>query len=279
MQARGIPIAQPAWAHRRRERAIISHISLSNPRAQKLEIIVATAFGHLDKAETKAFELANLEVLINAVLYNPGAALALIAAHRPGGARIFFDRWFVAVNAERGLPRVHDKTLSIVALSALLEMEPAAVPAELRDGWLGIVAGAIQVFKGLPKAVAGTWQSEFSSPLPVLTALAARKALQDSLHDDDEGEDDDEEHLLNMNDEEGDVWDEDSAYIEMLAKEVRLVPCPPYTHIPNQLTMHRASACAKRQNVKNMTRTAARRTYRTKKKSRRSLDLSRLLTR
>jgi hypothetical protein len=24
-----------------------------------------------------------------------------------------------------------------------------------------------------------------------------------------------------MNDEEGDVWDEDSAYIEMLAKEVR----------------------------------------------------------
>ena len=130
----------------------------SNRRiVQKLELIVATAFGHLDKAETKAFELANLEVLINAVLYNPGAALALIAAQRPGGARVFFDRWFVAVNAERGLPRVHDKTLSIVALSALLEMEPAAVPAELRDGWPGIVGGAIRVFKGLPKAVAGTW--------------------------------------------------------------------------------------------------------------------------
>ena len=123
---------------------------------QKLELIVATAFGHLDKAETKAFELANLEVLINAVLYNPGAALALIAAQRPGGARVFFDRWFVAVNAERGLPRVHDKTLSIVALSALLEMDPAAVPAELRDGWPGIVGGAIHVFKGLPKAIAGT---------------------------------------------------------------------------------------------------------------------------
>lgn len=167
----------------------------------KLDLIVATAFGHLDKAETKAFELANLEVLINAALYNPGAALAQIAAQRSGAARLFFDRWFVAVNAERGLPRVHDKILSIVALSALLEMEPAAVPAELRDGWLGIVAGAIQVFKGLPKAV------------------AARKALQDSLHEDEEDEDDDEQQLLNMNDEEGDVWDEDSAYIEMLAKE------------------------------------------------------------
>ena len=71
-------------------------------------------------------------------------------------------------------------------------------------------------------------------PLPVLTALAARKALQDSLHDDDEGEDDDEEHLLNMNDEEGDVWDEDSAYIEMLAKEVRPCALPPiHTYLVN----------------------------------------------
>ncbi|KAI9443408.1 ARM repeat-containing protein [Lactarius indigo] len=167
----------------------------------KLELIVATAFGHLDKAETKAFELANLEVLINTVLYNPGAALALIAAQRPGGARVFFDRWFVAVNADRGLPRVHDKTLSIVALSALLEMEPIAVPAELRDGWPGIVGGAIRVFKGLPKAI------------------AARKALQESLQEDEEDDDDDEQRLLNLNEEEGDVWDEDSAYIEMLAKE------------------------------------------------------------
>jgi len=140
-------------------------------------------------------------VLINAVVYNPGAALALIATQRPGGARVFFDRWFVAVNAERGLPRVHDKTLSIVALSALLEMEPAVVPAELRDGWPGIVGGAIRVFKGLPKAV------------------AARKALQDSLQEDEEDEDEDEQRLLNLNEEEGDVWDEDSAYIEMLAKE------------------------------------------------------------
>jgi hypothetical protein len=95
-------------------------------------------------------------VLINAVLYNPGAALALMDGQRPRGARLFFDRWFAAVNAERGLPRVHDKTLSIVALSALLEMKPGAVPAELREGWPGIVGGAIRVFKGLPKAIAGT---------------------------------------------------------------------------------------------------------------------------
>ncbi|KAH9991238.1 ARM repeat-containing protein [Russula vinacea] len=167
----------------------------------QLQHIITTAFGHLDKTETKAFELANIEVLINAVLYNPGAALALMDAQRPQGAQMFFGRWFAVVDKEHGLPRVHDKKLSIVALSALLEMKASAVPAELREGWPGIVGGAIKVFKGLPKAV------------------AARKALQDSLHEDEGEDDDDEQRYLNLNEEEGDVWDDNSAYIEMLAKE------------------------------------------------------------
>ncbi|KAF8500772.1 armadillo-type protein [Russula emetica] len=167
----------------------------------QLEHIIATAFRHLDKTETKSFELANLEVLVNAVLYNPGAALSSMDAQRPHGAQMFFGRWFAAVDKEHGLPRVHDKTLSIVAMSALLEMKAGAVPAELREGWPGIVGGAIKVFKGLPKAV------------------AARKALQDSLHEDEDDDDDDEQRYLNMNEEEGDVWDDNSAYIEMLAKE------------------------------------------------------------
>ncbi|KAF8271282.1 hypothetical protein EI94DRAFT_1698241 [Lactarius quietus] len=67
----------------------------------KLELIVMTAFGHLDNAEAKAFRL------------------------------------------------------SIVTLSALLEMELTMVPTELHDGWLGIISGAIWAFKGLPKAIAG----------------------------------------------------------------------------------------------------------------------------
>jgi hypothetical protein len=56
-----------------------------------------------------------------------------------------------------------------------------------------------------------------------LTAVAARKALQDSLHEDEAEDDDDEQRYLNMNEEEGDVWDDNSAYIEMLAKEVRML--------------------------------------------------------
>jgi len=53
-----------------------------------------------------------------------------------------------------------------------------------------------------------------------LTAIAARKVLQESLQEDEAEEDEDEQRFLNLNEEEGDVWDDDSAYIEMLAKEV-----------------------------------------------------------
>ena len=40
---------------------------------------VATAFKYIDHTETKAFELANLEVFISAVLYNLGAGRAALA--------------------------------------------------------------------------------------------------------------------------------------------------------------------------------------------------------
>jgi len=107
----------------------------------------------LDKGETSVFRLANLGVLVNAVLYNPHAALVLMETSRPGMARAFFDKWFKAINNPNQLPRVHDKKLSIMALCALLEMDPVNIPPSLSDGWPGIVAGIIKLFKDLPKAI------------------------------------------------------------------------------------------------------------------------------
>jgi len=74
---------------------------------------------------------------------------------KAGSARIFFDQWFIAINTDARLPRVHDKKLSVLALCALMEMAPAAVPASLREGWPGIVGGALKIFKTLPKAIEG----------------------------------------------------------------------------------------------------------------------------
>ena len=126
---------------------------------QALQPIINTALGQLDSANSTALRLANLEVLINAVLYNPAAALQLMEQYRAGMSREFFDRWFAAINSDSRLPRVHDKKLTIVALSAAMEMDPAAIPEVLRDGWHGIVAGALKVFKELPKAIAGGFLS------------------------------------------------------------------------------------------------------------------------
>ena len=128
---------------------------LSYPISQHLQTIVSTALGLIDKAETPSLRLANLEVLINTVLYNPTAALHLMEVYKQGMGRAFFDQWFAAINTDSRLPRVHDKKLSLLALCALMEMTPESVPDSLRDGWPGIVGGALKIFKSLPKAIEG----------------------------------------------------------------------------------------------------------------------------
>lgn len=122
---------------------------------QSLAVIIATAFNTFDKAQTRALNLANLDVLVNAVLYNPAAALHLMENSGAGRCRIFLTKWFGAINGESGLPRVHDKKLSIMALCALLEMDPSAVPEPVKDGWHNFVVAGLQIFKGLPHAMEG----------------------------------------------------------------------------------------------------------------------------
>ncbi|KIJ64587.1 hypothetical protein HYDPIDRAFT_154272 [Hydnomerulius pinastri MD-312] len=167
-----------------------------------LQDIIKTAMDHIDAGNTYAFKLANLEVLINAVFYNSTAALHLMENYNTGASRLFFDRWFAAINVDEKLPRVHDKKLSILALCKLMEVDSSMVPANLQEGWPGIVAGALNIFKDLPQAV------------------SRRKALEQTLVEGDDDEDDEDARYLNLEGgEDEDVWDDDSAYLEMLAKE------------------------------------------------------------
>lgn len=104
---------------------------------------------------------------------------------QPGTAQQFFHAWFAAINGENKLPRVHDKKLSILTLAALMEVPANQVPDTLREGWPGIVGGALRLFKDLPKAI------------------EVRKALQADYADGDDFDDTYTEKLLNFNDEEG----------------------------------------------------------------------------
>jgi len=168
-----------------------------------LQDIIKTAIDNIDGGNTYSFKLANLLVLINTVFYNPTAALHLMENYKAGASRLFFDKWFAAINMdEKKLPRLHDKKLSILVLCKLMEVDGSMVPAGLQEGWPGIVAGALAIFKGLPQAI------------------AKRKALEQSLAESDDDEDDDDTRYLNLEGEDDeDVWDEDSAYLEMLASE------------------------------------------------------------
>ena len=120
-----------------------------------LQPIIATALPVIGKAETNILRLSALNVVVNAILYNPAAALHILDQAGPGVARGFFDKWFAAINVEGRLPRVHDKRLSIVALCALMEVDPAAIPQSVQEGFPGIVSGALKLFQEYPKVVQG----------------------------------------------------------------------------------------------------------------------------
>ncbi|KAJ7364952.1 hypothetical protein DFH08DRAFT_840445, partial [Mycena albidolilacea] len=70
-----------------------------------LQPIIVTALSQLDKAETAALRLANLEVLINVVLYNPAAALHIMETTQVGFVHKFSDSWFSAINDHSKMPR------------------------------------------------------------------------------------------------------------------------------------------------------------------------------
>lgn len=81
--------------------------------------------------------------------------------HQPPAARSFFDTWFKEINGDNGLPRVHDRKLSIMALCALLDLDASAIPASLQEGWAGIVGAIVHVFQGLPAALESEIVSAF----------------------------------------------------------------------------------------------------------------------
>lgn len=125
---------------------------------QTLSPIIDTAFKILDSGiETKSLKLSNLEVLINAILYNAPAALHIMENTDPARLQLFFKQWFDLLKDDSSLPRVHDKKLSILAMCALLTLEGHQVPAPLQSGWVAIVNGILTTFKSLPTAVARTY--------------------------------------------------------------------------------------------------------------------------
>jgi importin-7 len=99
-------------------------------------------------AKTKSYRIHLMEMVINAIYYNP--LLALQVLESKGWTNKFFSAWFSNIDNFR---RVHDKKLSIAAISSLLTLKASDVPASIQQGWPRLLQGVTRLFQTLPAAI------------------------------------------------------------------------------------------------------------------------------
>ncbi|KAL4778196.1 armadillo-type protein [Aspergillus varians] len=179
---------------------------------QYIPVFIDLAMSVIDagEARTKSYRLHLMEMVINAIYYNPVLTLQVLEAK--GWTNKFFSAWFSSID---GFRRVHDKTLSIVAITSLLTLNPANVPTSVQQGWPRLLQGVTRLFHTLPAAIKNredaTKESDFT---------------YEDEEEDDEGNDWDGEIEWTEQDEaeavpEGDVADESAAYLDFLNKEAQ----------------------------------------------------------
>ena len=97
--------------------------------------------------KVKSYRIHLMEMVINSIHYNP--LLTLQVLENKGWTNRFFSLWFGSMTA---FTRVHDKKLCIVAISALLSLNPEHVPQSVSVGWPRLLQGITELFRSLPAA-------------------------------------------------------------------------------------------------------------------------------
>lgn len=100
-----------------------------------------------NELKVKSYRVHLLEMVINAIYYNPVLALRQLEAQ--GWTNKFFSSWFSNID---GFSRVHDKKLSIVAISSLLTLRAEEIPTSVQQGWPRLLQGVVRLFQTLPAA-------------------------------------------------------------------------------------------------------------------------------
>lgn len=103
--------------------------------------------------KVKSYRIHLLEMVINAIYYNPFLALRVLEAK--GWTNYFMSQWFS--NFEN-FSRVHDKKLSILAISGLLTLRADEIPTSVETGWPRLLGGVLQLFNTLPAAEKSQFQ-------------------------------------------------------------------------------------------------------------------------
>ena len=175
-----------------------------------IPLFIGLAMRYISSAElkVKAYRVHLLEMVINAIYCNPQMALQVMESNN--WTNKFFSSWFSNIES---FTRVHDKKLSIVAISALLTLNAKEVPNSVQQGWPRLLQGVVRLFQTLPAAEKNREDATREGDLQ----------LNDDDEDDEEEAaeewDGETEGVENDNDAD-DVKDESAAYLEFLTEEV-----------------------------------------------------------
>ncbi|CAG8948647.1 hypothetical protein HYFRA_00001766 [Hymenoscyphus fraxineus] len=172
---------------------------------------IGMAMRTLTNTETKvkSYRIHLMEMVINAIYYNPVLALQVLEANQ--WTNKFFSLWFSSIDS---FTRVHDKKLSISAIVALLTLNADQVPVSVQTGWPRLLQGLVRLFQTLPAA-----QKKRDE------ILKDDYPVDGSAYDDDEEElwagDDNAWNEDEGNEESEDAKDESTAYLEFLNEEAQ----------------------------------------------------------
>lgn len=110
-----------------------------------VELAMHSLLAHDHKV--KSYRVHLIEMVVNALYYNPILALRVLEAN--GWTNKFFSSWFSNIGS---FTRVHDKKLSILAISSLLTLRADEIPTSVQTGWPRLLGGILQLFNTLPAA-------------------------------------------------------------------------------------------------------------------------------
>ena len=186
-----------------------------------IELGMSVLAGSSSKTLVKSYKIHLMEMVINAIYYNP--VLAMRVLEKKAWTNNFFSIWFGNIG---NFKRVHDKKLCIAAISSLLTLEADKVPTSVQIGWPRLLTGVTNLFRTLPAAMkhrenAINTNNDFDG-------------TSDYDDDDDDDEDDDADEdwtgvedmdwdnaaTATVGDDGGDIKDESQAYLDFLKSEV-----------------------------------------------------------
>ncbi|KAK2738365.1 hypothetical protein FQN55_000573 [Onygenales sp. PD_40] len=187
-------------------------LNLRGHADQYIPSFISLAMTALTSEDTQArsYRIHLMEMVINAIYYNPRISLQVLESNE--WTNKFFSTWFSNIDL---FNRVHDKKLSIVAISSLLTLGANEVPASVQPGWPRLLQGVSKLFQTLPAALKHREEATKEVDL----------SYSDEYDDDDADSANDWDGEVewtaqdNADGPEGDLDDESLSYVEFLNQE------------------------------------------------------------